>query len=621
MYLKRAWRDFIISGLRARETDFEKFILRTKLKFLNIAFLYGILFSFFVIGLQVAQAQWDALPYLALFPAVFLASILILRRTRNVATGNAIFLSAYIAAVMYGLGIGGYASMSLLLIFSFPVITFYLSGKKSGVLWIGALLFLLGSMVAMAGLDIIVLRVSLRLMMIGLINLCVVSAFTYLLGVRHRRIEELMRRQIYNDSLTGLPNRKRLLADLDEAKSPVLFLVNVDDFKEINDIFGYRIGDSVLVFLAKVLRHILPDYVSGIYKLAGDEFALLVDARDRKISRIMLVNVAMMITDYLRREKYGYAKYEIILRVSIGIALAEEVGSGNLFSCADMALKTAKSLRKPYMFFREATDTRSVYQENLKLLNVLADAIEADRIFPYYMPIVYNSTGEVRKYECLVRIVDRDGKILYPKDVIPIAKKSRLYQKLTRVMIRKAFDTFRNSDTEFSINISVEDFMDPYTLQYIKIALSETPAVKGRVSFEILESESVDNFQEFSNFILEMKELGCKISIDDFGAGYSNFEYLVNLNPDYLKIDGALIRKVHSDEKSRLLVENIVGITKKMGIETIAEYVHTGEIYLVVKDLGIDYSQGYFLGEPKPAILDGRQIEILYQSIAAGVGM
>jgi EAL domain-containing protein (putative c-di-GMP-specific phosphodiesterase class I) len=332
----------------------------------------------------------------------------------------------------------------------------------------------------------------------------------------------------------------------------------------------------------------------------------------------MLVNIAMRIIDYLQREKYGYAKYQIILRVTIGIALAEEVGVNNLFSCADIALKTAKNSRKPYMFFSEAMDTKSMYQENLKLLNVLAEAIETDRIFPYYMPIVFNTTGVVEKYECLVRIIDREGRILYPNDVIPVAKKSRLYQKLTRVMIRKAFDNFKDSDTEFSLNISVDDFLDPYTFQYIKIALAEAPSVRGRVSFEILESEGVDNFKEFSDFIYEMKKLGCKISIDDFGAGYSNFEYLVNLNPDYLKIDGALIRKVHTDEKSRLLVENIVGFTKKMGIKTIAEYVYTNEIYDVVKDLGIDYSQGFFLGEPRPATLDLDRGEVFTPSIAGG---
>ena len=152
--------------------------------------------------------------------------------------------------------------------------------------------------------------------------------------------------------------------------------------------------------------------------------------------------------------------------------------------------------------------------------------------------------------------------------------------------------------------MSVEDFLDPYTLQYIKFALSEFPTLKNRVSFEILETESVTDFNKFADYIADMQSVGCKIAIDDFGAGYSNFDILLKLQLDYLKIDGTLIEKMDTDANSRIIVENIVSFSRKMGIETIAEYVHSKKIYEIVKSLGIDYSQGFFLGEPKPAVLE-----------------
>ena len=189
-----------------------------------------------------------------------------------------------------------------------------------------------------------------------------------------------------------------------------------------------------------------------------------------------------------------------------------------------------------------------------------------------------------------------------------IAKKTRLYDKITRAIIRKTFEAFKENSTEFSINMSVEDFLDPYTLQYLKFYLSEFPTVRNRVSFEILETESVTDFEKFANHIADMKSFGCKIAIDDFGTGYSNFDVLLKLQLDYLKIDGTLIEKMDTDVNSRIIVENIVNFCRKMGIKTIAEYVHSRKIYDIVKSLGIDYSQGFFLGEPKPAILDAMRV-------------
>ncbi len=322
----------------------------------------------------------------------------------------------------------------------------------------------------------------------------------------------------------------------------------------------------------------------------------------------MIVDTASSITEYVQQERYGYAKYEVMLRVTMGIAQAQSVGVRSLFSCADIALKTAKQLRKPFMFYRDAHTTRSKFEDNLKWMKLLADAIEYDRIFPYYQPIVINATGEIEKYECLARIADRGGRIYTPNFFMSIAKKTRLYDKITRAMIRKTFEAFKENSTEFSINMSVEDFLDPYTLQYLKFYLSEFPTVRNRVSFEILETESVTDFEKFANHIADMKSFGCKIAIDDFGTGYSNFDVLLKLQLDYLKIDGTLIEKMDTDANSRIIVENIVNFCRKMGIKTIAEYVHSRKIYDIVKSLGIDYSQGFFLGEPKPAILDAMRV-------------
>ncbi len=589
---------------REKEHDFERYGEMARLKFINISLLTGLISSCAVLCFQILRHAFPGVYFSAASAVLFFVFILLMRRTRNIKLGSVFLLSFIVLLTGVGLTSSEIFTPGMLFLFAYPVIAFYLQGARRGVSWVVVFTCAYGAALLLIMLGAVSGPVPHPIPLIGLLNIVLISIFTFLSADRHRRIEELMRKQIFFDALTGLPNRKKLIKDIDDSVSPALFLVNVDDFKEINAIFGYRIGDSVLIFLGKLISHILPAYARGVYRLAGDEFAVLVDTADEFITRDMLETTATLLSQYVQRERYGYAKYEIMLRVTAGIALSQNAGKQNLFSCADIALKTAKQLRKPFLFYSDAQKTRSRFKDNLKWLKILSNAIEGDRIFPFYQPIVTNATGKIEKYECLARIADSEGKIILPKNFLEVAKKSRLYPKITRAMLKKTFETFRNIDTEFSLNLSIEDFFDPYFLQYIKIALNEAPSIRKKVTFEILESEGIKNYGELSAFIEEMKQLGCKIALDDFGTGYSNFEYLIKLNLDYLKIDGSLIRKLDRDDGTRIIVENIVNFSKKLGIQTVAEYVHSDEIFSIVKAIGIDYSQGVLLGEPRPAMLD-----------------
>jgi diguanylate cyclase (GGDEF)-like protein len=601
--LKRRWQDFITSGYRVKYQGYEQYATLTRLKFLNSALILGGAISLAIAVIQLRSGDWKLFSLYGSLTAFFGGLIVLLRRRRHIVVVSHCLLGLFLFTLYFSFtNAGTYAFTNLFFLISFPVGAYYLLGKRQGSCWVGgyALVYLL--LIVLNRFGVVQSPHDARYILLGFINLIIVSFLVYLIADRHHRTVGFMERHIYLDQLTNLQNRKKLLLDIASAGSPTLIIINVDDFKEINAIFGYRIGDSVLVFLARIFSNIVPDFVEGVYKLAGDEFAVLIDTSKRNVTQEMLEETAQSISTYVQQERYGYAEYEIMLRVSMGIARSEYVGVRSLFSCADIALKTAKQSRKSFMFYKDAQETMSRFEENLKWIKILADAIEYDRIFPYYQPIIINETGEIDRYECLARIADRGGRIYTPEFFMNIAKKSRLYDKITRAIIRKTFEAFRNSTTEFSINMSVEDFLDPYTLQYIKFALSEFPTVRNRVSFEILETESVTDFEKFAAYIQDMKSVGCKIAIDDFGAGYSNFDVLLKLKLDFLKIDGTLIEKMDTDLNSRIIVENIVNFSRKMGIKTIAEYVHSSKIYDIVRSLGIDYSQGFFLGEPRPAI-------------------
>ncbi len=235
--------------------------------------------------------------------------------------------------------------------------------------------------------------------------------------------------------------------------------------------------------------------------------------------------------------------------------------------------------------------------KNLNWEKKIKSAIEEKRIIPFFQPIINNKTGEIEKYETLIRMIDEDKKIISPYLFLQPSKKYKLYNYLTKIMIEKAFEVFKDINKEFSINISVDDILDESTNNFIikKLKYYKNPE---RVVFEILESEGIENYSKVMDFIMDIKACGGKIAIDDFGSGYSSFEHILKLNPDYLKIDASMIKNITRDKNSEIITTTIVEFARKIGLKTIAEFVHSEEVYEKVKNIGVDYSQGYYLGEP-----------------------
>lgn len=180
-------------------------------------------------------------------------------------------------------------------------------------------------------------------------------------------------------------------------------------------------------------------------------------------------------------------------------------------------------------------------------------------------------------------------------------KKSKQYLKLTKQVIKKSFDYFKDKEYEFSINLTLEDIKSKAISTYILEMLKEYE-IASKVVFEIVESEGIEDFSEVNIFLDKVKKMGCKIAIDDFGSGYSNFEYLIKLNADYIKIDGSLIKDILTNKNTEEIVITLIHFAKRQGFKTIAEFVSSREIFEKVKELGIDYAQGYYVSAPKASI-------------------
>lgn len=395
------------------------------------------------------------------------------------------------------------------------------------------------------------------------------------------------------DSLTGCGNRLRLHYDMQEDKNLFVAIFNLDNFRQINDFYGHDFGDLVIKSIAnKIYRVIHTDENFKFYRLQGDEFIILAI----NSSKEDLIDKTKIIINLIKR-KFYVRNEEILLSCSAGISFEPKK---HLLSTANMALKIARKSSEGFLVYSSEISLENQYKNNLNWTRKLSSAIKNGNIVTYYQPIIDNKNLAHKKYECLVRMIDND-KVVSPFYFLDVAKQTRQYFEITKTVINQSFELFKDNGAHFSINLSVLDILEPQIAAYIVNMLKEY-GIGERVIFEIVESESIDNFEDIINFINEVKKYGCKIAIDDFGTGYSNFGYLIKLKADYLKIDGSLIKNLSRDKNALLVVSTIVEFSKKLGMKTVAEFVENEEIFNIVKELGIDYSQGYYFSEAKAEI-------------------
>ncbi len=416
--------------------------------------------------------------------------------------------------------------------------------------------------------------------------------------------EKALLKQIYTDNLTGLPNRIKLINDISDKKFGYLMIINIDSFREINDFYGVIVGDFILKEIANRLLIYENDRKYKTYKLSSDEYAVLIQD---KLSREEAYECAEFIRNVITEEKYRYEDNIIYISVSIGMASGETEENDNYLPVrqnillkADMALKKAKSLKKAILVYDESFNIFQEFQNNILWTKKLKDAISSDRIIPFYQPIVNNKTGKVEKYESLVRIIGDNGEIVSPAYFLHISKKNRLYEYITRKMLEKIIIDFEKIKSELSFNLSIEDINNTETKNYIINVIKSNKEFANKLVIELTETEEINNYEVVNDFIGELKNYNVKIAIDDFGSGYSNFDHIMSLDVDYLKIDASIIKNLSNNKNSQILTKFIVDFAKSMSIHTIAEFVSTKEIYEKVIELGVDYSQGYYLGEPKP---------------------
>lgn len=404
---------------------------------------------------------------------------------------------------------------------------------------------------------------------------------------------------LFHDNLTKLPNRQKLFYDLNNHEQEKrLIIVDIDGFSKINYLYGFESGDEILKQMTTILQENLSEQADYIlYRSDNDHFVITAPRvqNDTDSNVAETVKCAQAIIKVLEEKTYILTDgAELSLNITIGGSCN---GSNDIYTEASLALETAKQKKVNFVSFNDIQDVKGRAHHNLNMQANIKHALFNGNIINYYQPIM-NSDGELVKYEALVRMRDIEtNSILTPYHFLDIAKKSKNYPLLTKTVITNAFNDFENSNISFSINISFSDIINPE----IVILLSEmiTKHKGPPITIELLESEGMNDMSKTVEFCKTMKALGAKIAIDDFGSGYSNFSHIFQIPIDILKIDGSLVKRIH-DYNGYLLLELIVVLAKKYGLETVAEFVEDEKSFEKLKTLGINMYQGYYFSEPKP---------------------
>ncbi len=488
---------------------------------------------------------------------------------------------------------GADTDFRLIWFLTIPLLSYYLKAKIVGSIFIviGLIFFFLSLFLNQMGLIKFTIKTNAYIDILTLYIFISLATFYY--EFINNENEEHILSQLYTDSLTKFFNRTSLIQDIKNKSANKLILINVDNFKQINDLYGNAIGDLVLIEICKRLNQFKTNFfIHNIYKLHADEFALLFY---NNINRSELNKLVNKLENVLKQEYY-IENIEILISFTMGISDS----TINILEEADMALKLAKENQVRFLFFENSMKIKEKFENNIIWVKKIKKAIAHDNIIPVFQPILNNKNNKINKFECLIRMVENDDLIL-PINFIEVAKKSKFYTHLTKIMLLKSAKYFADKDYSFCINISLYDIYSKESTLFFTSIIDDYN-IGNKLIFELTETEQIENNSQVNFFIEKVKERGCKIAIDDFGTGYSNFDYLLKMNVDILKLDGSLIKNINKNKDSHIITETIVNFTKKLNIETVAEHVYSKEIYDIVKTLGIDNSQGYYIGKPEKEI-------------------
>ncbi len=417
----------------------------------------------------------------------------------------------------------------------------------------------------------------------------------------NQKIEEQIKIIEHNyetDPLTSIPNRNRLLKEMKEMQEQghnfTVIYIDIHNFSHINDSFGQKIGDFYLQETAQILQEIAGSISSDslletdVFRMGSDEFAMICSH-----SEYINLLIAKLKEVYIIK----HDEIDMPLSFTFGIANSDTKHSqASILSRAEIASRYAIRMYKRYAYYDEDALLEKRHKANLEWVKKIANAFKDGLFTVHFQPIADTKTGKVLKYEVLIRMYDRDKEIMIsPSEFLDVLQQSGHEKELTKLIIAQSFQSYETCKVDLSLNMTRED-LDDDMVEYLIVKASKHKIPTEAIVIELVESEELLK-GNYITIINKIKHAGFKIAIDDFGTGYSNFAYLTQLKPDFIKIDGSLIEQIAASQEQRQVVEGIYNFAHNLGIEVIAEFITNEELLQVVKEIGIEYVQGYHIGE------------------------
>ena len=427
----------------------------------------------------------------------------------------------------------------------------------------------------------------------------------------HQEAQAHIRHLAFHDSLTGLINRNEFERRLDEAVNDAretgrvhtLFYIDLDQFKLVNDTCGHLAGDEMLRRLGKRLRQSIRDS-DTLARLGGDEFGVLLI----NCSLASAEPVAQSLLDSLR--EYFFVWGDRSFKVGASIGMVEIDGSRDsysLLSMADMACYAAKDRgRNRYHLYAEEDRELNQRRGELQWIQRLQKALEKNELLLYWQPI-RALDGSSLHHEVLLRLQDSDGQLVTPDRFIPAAERYNLMPEVDRWVIRQVLARQPSltgnqvgPDAILFVNLSATSLSEEGFADFLRAQFQESGVPPARIGFEITETAAIADFDCARELIQTLRALGCRVALDDFGTGMSSFSYLKSLTVDFIKIDGSFVRRMRQEPVDSAIVEAVNNIAHISGIRTIAEFVEDEEVMDLLRDLGVDFAQGWAVARPTP---------------------
>lgn len=440
----------------------------------------------------------------------------------------------------------------------------------------------------------------------------VMVEFNEIIGKLMASVHEL---EFYSthDPLTGLHNRRYFneILEYEIARASrhdypfSIFLIDLDNFKDVNDTYGHLSGDELLQNLAKLLRSYLRKG-DILCRIGGDEFAAILTETPlenaKEVGELLRKMISSTIFNDLKGNRYH-------ITVSIGVVNYPNDAKDlmELLSNVDVALYQAKEKGKDEVITFGSLETKAHPERKIKTyVEELRIALEENRIVPYFQPIVSCKDNEIFGYEALARLQKENGEIVTAANFVEVIESHGLSRKFNQAIFTYALKSLKTKmlESERSIkiflNVSARAVQAQNLLDYVVNLCKELEISTENVVFEILESDAIKDIISMREFILDLRVKGFAFALDDFGSGYNTFHYLHELPIDYVKIEGAFVRNIMNSKIDYALVYNICRLCRDLNITTVAEFVEDGVVFNELKKIGIDYAQGYYVGKPAP---------------------